>query len=434
MAAGASRARKSGGIPFSATAFWRGLAVGGVVLLALFLWLSLEASETREWLASRAPGKTVEIESLKASSDAIHVINRGLEETAEAEKTPGPEASTPETNQPIETHPLDTPAAEAPAPAPATVITLPPAPIEGLYQVTPAGKAPLARQSDGMTPFEAYRRPFTPTPGKSAISIVFYGMGVSNNTTRAVIDDFAPETSLAFVADVSTSPALAAAAREKGHETWIVLPMEGDRYPQVDPGANTLLRRASLTQNRDRLMTVLTRFAGYAGVVTPPDHAFREDDVKDNPAIVKEVFGRGLAIVDSRTDLPFFAARIARENGYPYGRAMWWLGPDLDPEQIKETLTNAEDIALLRGHSVIFVEPTPLNLKYIKGWMGTWGEKSLEAAPLSATVTQAEPQPTEAEHTEEKETLSPVVPESPAPSSPGAAAHDAPPETNKAAH
>lgn len=68
------------GLPFSITAFARGLAVAGVLLLGLIFWLSLNAQPTHQMLAERAPGKIAVIS--RAPAPAIIVKNEGVESPA----------------------------------------------------------------------------------------------------------------------------------------------------------------------------------------------------------------------------------------------------------------------------------------------------------------------------------------------------------------
>lgn len=338
------------GIPFSVPAFVRGLIVVGILLLGLIFWLSLNARQTHLTLAERAPGKMAVIQ--RDSTPAIIVKNEG------------------------DTKSLDHISATA----------LPPAPIDGLFEETPMGKAPIARPADGATPFESYRRPFTPAAGKHPVSITLYGMGISEKMTRTVITDFPADVSLAFDPGVSISADLAGDARAHGHETWLVLPMQGDAYPSVDPGPDALLLNSSLAQTKDRVLKNLTRLTGYAGAVTPPDHAYQEDVLRNNNVVMEQVFGRGLAVVDTRTDRPFFAESMAKEYEFPYGKADFWLNPDMDADAIKAVLTALEKHASDEGGATLFAVATPLTTRYLKGWIDMLADKPFQLAPLSARV------------------------------------------------
>ena len=56
------------------------------------------------------------------------------------------------------------------------------------------------------------------------------------------------------------------AAREKGHEVLLQVPMEPYDYPDNDPGPQTLLSSLSAEQNVDRLHWLFSRMQGYVGV------------------------------------------------------------------------------------------------------------------------------------------------------------------------
>jgi polysaccharide deacetylase 2 family uncharacterized protein YibQ len=323
--------------------------VAGVSLMVLLAgWMGFQADQTELRQSEKLASKTALIDR-----QASHIIVRNLE---------------------------DAPSESA----------LPSAPISGLFEETPQGKIPLARQEDGLTPFDAYKRPFTPTPDKKPVALVFYDVGVSATQTQAVFNDFQEDVTLSLVPDLATSADISARARREGHEIWLSLPVQTDQFPQTDLGPHTLLKNAAPSQIKERLFASLGKFSGYAGIITPPDHVFLESDSAFMPW-ASEVFGRGLAIVDARQDRPFFATALAQKNDYPYAQAHVYLSPDMPPQDIKQALAEAERIALSGTGVIILSPPAPLHLKYLKAWVGMMDNKPLQLVPLSALMAASPP-------------------------------------------
>ncbi len=367
-------------LPFSSRAFTQGMIAGVSLIVLLGGWMGFQAEQTALRQAEKLASKTALIDR-----QGSHIIVRNLE---------------------------DAPSESA----------LPVAPVAGLFEDTPQGKIPLARQEDGLTPFDAYKRPFTPAPDKKPVALVFYDVGVSAAQTQAIFDDFPEDVSLSLVPDVSTSADLSAQARREGHEIWLSLPIQTDQFPQTDLGPHTLLKNAAPSQIKERLFASLGKFSGYAGIVTPPDHVFLESDTA-YMSWTSEIFGRGLAIVDARRDRPFFASALAQKNDYPYAQVHVYLSPDMPPQDIKQALAEAERVALSGTGVIVFSAPAPLHLKYLKAWLGMMDNKPLQLAPLSALMTalplvEAEiPAPTP-EATQTSAPASAPSPETPAPVTP----------------
>ncbi|MBN8521427.1 MAG: divergent polysaccharide deacetylase family protein [Alphaproteobacteria bacterium] len=367
-------------LPFSSRAFTHGMLVGVSSMVLLAGWMGFQADQTALRQSEKLASKTALIDR-----QGSHIIVRNLE---------------------------DAPSESA----------LPSAPIAGLFEETPQGKIPLARQEDGLTPFDAYKRPFTPTPDKKPVALVFYDVGVSATQTQAVFNDFPEDVTLSLVPDLTNAADISAQARRKGHEVWLSLPIQTDQFPQTDLGPQTILKNAAPSQIKERLFTSLGKISGYTGIITPPDHVFLESDTAFMPW-TSEIFGRGLAIVDSRQDRPFFATALAQKNDYPYAQAQVYLSPDMPPQDIKQALAEAERMALSGTGVIILSAPAPLHLKYLKAWVGMMGNKPLQLAPLSALMTVTPPAETTVpspspDVTQTSAPTSVPVPETPAPVTP----------------
>lgn len=337
---------------FSPSAFLQGLGAGAAILLLLALWIGIRSADTQTQLQERIASRTVMIEETVAvetdsQHKAAHIMAINRPRSAEA---------------------------------------LPSAPLPDLYEQMENGLLlPKARtDGDGLTPFEAYRRPYQPQPGKVKLALVITGAGLSVTTTRDAADGFSPDVSF-LLSPYADKPAVwSEALRDTGHEVWLFLPMQQQDWPDRDTGPLTVLVSAGIEQNQDRLFSILGSAAGYAGVVAGPDHAFTAADAK-NSSVLRQIFGRGLAFVEPGNSVGF-AAAAAREHNYPYSRSGTWLEEDTTPEDVKTALAAVERKALGEGQAALFLPSSPAALTQAQEWVNTLEAKGIQLVPLSALI------------------------------------------------
>ena len=345
--------------PFSVSSFLQGLGAAGVILLLLTGWMWLRAEDTQERLQERLPSKTVLIERKSAPEHPVSPPSQDEEEISQEEPS---HESTPQGRP-------DT--------------ALAPAPLPGLYESGAEGRLPIARLEDGVTPFEAYKRPFERVMERPLIAVAFADAGLSKDLTGKISTHFPPEVTLILNPYAKGLNAWGDKARLDGHEIWLSLPMENETYPNPDPGPRTLLINASLPQNQERLFETLSSVVGYAGIVTQKDHRFTAESA-GTPSLLEQIFGRGLGFANANTHLPFFGAKTAKENGSPFVQTDLWIERGFRPQEIEAALAQTERMALQNGSAALFIEPSPLTLDMAKDWLEALEEKSLQLAPLSA--------------------------------------------------
>lgn len=342
-------------IPFSFPSFLHGLGGGVIVLALLGVWMALRVTDTMERQQAKLPSKTAGIERI--------IVESPVEE---AQAAPAEE---------------ETPAEDI------NIHALPKAPIAGIFETTPAGQVPVANLQTGLTPFDAYKKPITPVPGRPMIGIIFLGAGLSESLTRGITEDLPPEISLAVSPYALAPGQWMDQIRDDGHEVWLTLPLQNDTYPEPDPGPNTILSSVSIEQNQDRLMKILASGAGYAGVISLDDHHFTAESTDIVP-VLQQIFGRGLAFIDGRPDRPFFGMGLAKTQSYPYADSDMTIGEDTPLPAIKAQLTILEAAATRKGGAIAYVYPTPASIAAIAEWSKTLPDRGLQLAPASALIVQ----------------------------------------------
>jgi len=363
-------------LPFSFKSFFIALTLGVLIFAGMVVWLTMNANKTAEKFVENLPTKTAivnrEVDPIITTEDVQPVLRMTPMEPEEQEKPPVPE---------------DTKVTQAVA-----VSTAPEsntnaiAPIDGLYQSSDYGLLPITNKETGMTPFKAYKKDVSVDGAKPSIAFIVVNMGINNDLTKNLIESLPEEITLSFSPYAWNVKALMMAAQQDKHETWMTIPLETKDYPKTDPGPLAILNGASIKQNQIRLNTLMGKAVGYAGFISEKDHAFRSENARTSP-IFKDVFNRGLAIIDSNDKSINFVKRIAEKNGYPHGQNNFWLDDDLRPLALNQKLRQALEQSRNNGKTIVMLRPYPASIKTLQKFLSSVAAQEFNIIPASALVT-----------------------------------------------
>jgi hypothetical protein len=360
-------------IPFSFKAFFTALFLGCLIFLAIFIWLVMNAEKTAQSFVENLPTKTAivnrEVNPIITTEDVQPVLRMSPLETTEIPSAQPPE--TPEINQ------KDSNTALGVAQAP------------GLYKTSKFGPLPIINKENGETSFKTYRKTATFNSDKTSIAFVVTDMGINNSKTKKLISDLPENISFSFSPYAWNIKSLMMAAQQDNHETWVTLPLQTKDYPLQDPGPLAVLNGASVPQNQIRLRTLLGKTIGYPGLIAKKDHIFRREDARTNP-VFKEIFERGLAIIDSNDKSINFISQIAEQKGYPYGQNNFWLDEDLRPLALNQKLRQALEQSRNSGKAIVMLRPYPASIKTLKKFLDSVAAQEFNIVPLSTLVKTEE--------------------------------------------
>jgi hypothetical protein len=163
-----------------------------------------------------------------------------------------------------------------------------------LIEDSEAGPLPI-RAADGRRPFDVYARPWSGARG-ARVAIVIGGLGVSQTGSKEAIEKLPAEVTLAFASGGNSLGRWMQAARQRGHEVIMQIPLEPFDYPEVNPGRNTLTVDAG-EENIGRLHWALSRITNYTGVMNYMGARFTADPGAME-TVMAELGKRGLAYLD----------------------------------------------------------------------------------------------------------------------------------------
>lgn len=245
-----------------------------------------------------------------------------------------------------------------------------------------------ARAADGRRPFDVYARPWSGARG-AKVAVVIGGLGVSQTGTQDAIAALPPEVTLAFASGGNSLDRWMQAARRKGHEIVMQVPLEPFDYPQVDPGRNTLTVDAAPEENRDRLHWALSRITNYVGVMNYMGARFVTDEAAMDP-FVGELGRRGLMFLDDGSSAKSLAPALAPRQRVPYAAADLTIDRERERGAILARLDEAERTARAQGQAIAIGSAFDVTVEAVRDWIGEARRRGVEIVPVSALAQDPE--------------------------------------------
>lgn len=260
--------------------------------------------------------------------------------------------------------------------------------LPSLVEMTQLGPLPQTG-ADGLTPFEAYRRPSVgpnSADGRTLIAVVVTGLGLNETSTREAIEMLPGSVTLAFAPYGRGLIDTAARARAAGHEIMLEIPLEPFDYPQNDPGPHTLLVEHPPRENLEKLYWLLSRMGGYTGLINHMGARFTASAADFSP-IMEELGLRGLSYLDNGTSARSVAPQLAAQNTVPFGRVDMVLDESPSRAAILENLAALDAQASERGWAIATISALPVSIRTLAQWIEDRDDETTLIVPVSALAT-----------------------------------------------
>ncbi len=244
----------------------------------------------------------------------------------------------------------------------------------------PAQLAAAAVSSD-----QTWRRnavPFRDLNTRPLVAIVIDDVGLDRPRSKRAWELPGPLT-MSFLPYAKDLRDQARAARGRGHELMLHLPMEPTG--RNDPGPGALLVSMTDAEIRQRTATALDSFEGFAGVNNHMGSrftAFRPG----METVLRQLKPRGLMFLDSRTTKDSVGDQTAQELGVPGIVRHVFLDDDESIDAVRRKLADAEAVARRQGFVVAIGHPHEATLQALAEWLPTVQGKGLALAPATAVL------------------------------------------------
>jgi polysaccharide deacetylase 2 family uncharacterized protein YibQ len=285
------------------------------------------------------------------------------------------------------------PAGDGVKPLESAAGALPPVPDPALVKVGRNGPLPIIGP-DGRRPREVYARPFDMTDTRPRIALVIGGLGLSRSMTEAAIKTLPAAVTFSFSPYGKDLQLLINEARAAGHEVLLEMPMEPFDYPHNDPGPYTLLTQSDVEENLDKLDWLLSRFTGYAGVVSDQGDRLLSAP-EDLKPILAALNNRGLYFIDHGNAKRSMVGTLATANGMPWGTSLSTIDKGASRAGIDLRLLQLEEAAREKGAAIGTGEAYPVTIERIKAWADSLDAKGIVIAPISAAIATPAKQPSQ---------------------------------------
>ncbi|MBN2056814.1 divergent polysaccharide deacetylase family protein, partial [bacterium] len=227
----------------------------------------------------------------------------------------------------------------------------------------------------------------TPTAVKSSaarLALIIDDCGYDADLARKFAALDFPLT-MAVLPRLDHSGTAARLAHAGGKTVILHLPMEPQRYPEVDPGPGALLVDMSCDSIAENLAGDLATVPFADGVnnhmgsrLTCQEASMRE--------VMKHLKDRHLFFVDSRTIAASIAYKIARDMGVPTVKRDVFLDNDADPAAIRAMLDKAVGLARRNGSAVAIGHARESTYQVLKADCPELIAKGIELVPVNRLV------------------------------------------------
>jgi polysaccharide deacetylase 2 family uncharacterized protein YibQ len=260
-------------------------------------------------------------------------------------------------------------------------------PDRDLIEDSPDGPLPI-RGADGRRPMDVYARPWSGARG-ARVALVLGGFAISQTGTQAAIEKLPAEVTIAFSPQGNSIGRWMQAARQKGHELVMQVPLEPFDYPNVNPGRDTLTLDAGPDENGDRLHVALSRITNYAGVMNYMGARFTADPAAMAP-LMSELGERGLMYLDDGSSARSLAPELAPKSGVPLALGDGVIDDVRERGSILKKLDELERIARAKGFALGTASAFDVTVDTVAGWVQEARKRGIEIVPVSAVATDPE--------------------------------------------
>ena len=266
-------------------------------------------------------------------------------------------------------------------------IALKPAPDPRLIEVTPFGLLPR-KAINGDKPFDIYSRPPDQPTGNSnlpKLSIVLIRSGISESLTTEASVVLPPEVSLSISPYATDVERQIRDIRNRGHEIFLdVVSKATDSY-RDDRGPHALDLLEKQGDRRERLLWMMSRFTGYAGLIGD----IQEIDGRPTSLpsiIIQETRTRGLAYLElpqSRHSAAAVEPEASNESSLQLPVVV--LAGER-PDDLAEALKGLDAKFKKDTKLIAVIDIGPLALDSLKGWLTKHMSSEFDLVPLSVLM------------------------------------------------
>ncbi|MEZ5063296.1 MAG: divergent polysaccharide deacetylase family protein [bacterium] len=222
-------------------------------------------------------------------------------------------------------------------------------------------------------------------PGDPRIAIVFDDLGWSMTGLAADLLDFPAPVTFAILPGLPHSDEYAKAARDRGHEIILHVPMEPMDVAHHDPGDGAIRPGLPAEENRRRMQSALAGLSGYVGVSNHMGSRVTSDEsLMDLCLSVIRSHDPDLFFLDSRTT-PYSVvpARARRHGVRTLTNNLFLDGGDEGQRLAGVRASRLASIARRKGSAIAIGHVHPETVEAVREAIEEWERQGIRLVPLS---------------------------------------------------
>jgi hypothetical protein len=244
-----------------------------------------------------------------------------------------------------------------------------------VFEVYPKEEKPLAKQ------VSKQKKP--PAGSLPKVAIILDDLGYDFDIAKNYLELDAPFT-FSVLPFTPFQKRIAEAARDKGIETMLHLPMEPEEYPDISPGPGALLTSMSPDQLTNQLNKDLDDIPFVKGVNNHMGSKMTGIDTQMYQ-IYTVLKKKGLYFIDSRTTAQTLCRPSARLLKVPFAERDLFIDHIQEPEHIRNQIEKLMDLADKQGEAVAIIHPYPETYRIIQEMLPSL-RKKVKIVPASEIV------------------------------------------------
>jgi polysaccharide deacetylase 2 family uncharacterized protein YibQ len=220
---------------------------------------------------------------------------------------------------------------------------------------------------------------------KTKIAILLTNLGLGRGVTEAATQLPKP-IALGFSPYTNSLKDLIYQAKENGHEIFLEVPFETEKYPLDDVGPFGILNLSDDGENLSRLQHILSLFPTINGVYSVPNEKFTDNIARMDPIL--DIFSRNLLLLlYGKGDFSTLLSQSISQKGIPALSCDKYIDLSTEYGLIQQKLEKLEEISKSKGKALGFVSSYPITIAALAEWLKTLENKNIELVPVSEILS-----------------------------------------------
>jgi polysaccharide deacetylase 2 family uncharacterized protein YibQ len=221
---------------------------------------------------------------------------------------------------------------------------------------------------------------------KTKIAILITNLGLGKAVTEAAVGLPKP-IALGVSPYTNSLKNILYKAKENGHEIFVEIPFESEKYPLDDVGPLGILTSSDDGENLSRLESILSSFPNVNGIYSLPQEKFTDNLQRFDPILdffshhrLLLLYGKGYGNNHLLEMINRKAVQLAVCDSY--------IDLNTEYQIIQQNLEKLEELSKTKGKALGYISSYPITINALAEWLKTLEKKNIELVPISEILSK----------------------------------------------